>query len=281
MPNRALAAAFTAIALLAAPLAVIAGSLDNPNIPTGAGDAIFAIDEGGFLEPIAVRMHGKFLNPGPTEGEPSAKLRMESNASIATGGNRVHIIFGGREVATVPAKVENGTATIATPPSLHIGGNVEALASPTLTGHAKSPRRAPTAAERKAALALAAATLDHANAAKLEVRNLTAMDLGRGTAYIGTIFLNGAKTTHKDRHLFFIAETVSGTLRATLANAQTIKSDPELSGAGEGLVDAIDLGDGNLSVVTRELGYDAHTFAIYSRTKTGWKKVYEGGGLAV
>ncbi|MDB5071010.1 MAG: hypothetical protein JWM87_2121 [Candidatus Eremiobacteraeota bacterium] len=85
MPHRARAAALTAIAFLAAPLAVAAGSLDNPNVPTGEGDAIFAIDEGGFLEPIAVRMHGKFLKPGSTEGQPSDKLRMESNASIATG----------------------------------------------------------------------------------------------------------------------------------------------------------------------------------------------------
>lgn len=281
MQHRAFAAALTAFMILAAPLAVAAGSLDNPNIPTGEGDAIFAIGEGGFLEPIAVRIHGKFLKPGNTEGQPSDKLRMESNASIATGGNKLHVIFGGRVVATVPAKVENGTATIAIPPSLRIGGNVEALASPTLTGHAKSPRRAPTPAERKAALAVAAAALDHASPANLDVRNLTAMDLGHGTAFIGTIFLNGATTTHKDRHLFFIAEPVNGTLRATLTKAQTTKSDPELTGVGEELVDAIDLGDGTLSVVTRVLGYDAHTFAIYSRKKTGWKEIYEGGGVAL
>jgi hypothetical protein len=206
---------------------------------------------------------------------------MEANASISTGGNKVHIIFGGRVVATVPVKVENGAATIAIPPSLRIGGNVEALASPTLTGRAKTARRAPTPAERKAALAVAAAALNHADPAKFDVRNLTAMDLGHGTAFIGTIFLNGATTTHQDRHLFFIAEPVNGTLRATLVNAQTMKSMPELTGSGEGLVDAIDLGDGSLSVVTRVLGFDAHTFAIYSRTKTGWKKVYGGGGVAL
>lgn len=280
MPHRARAAALTAVVLLAAPLAVVAGSLDNPNIPTGEGDAIFAIGEGGVLEPVAVRMHGKFLKAGNAGTEPSAKLRMESNASISTGGNKVHVVFGGREIATVPAKVENGTATIAVPRSLHLGGNVEALASPTLTAHAKSPRRAPTPAERKAALAVAAAALGHANAAQLDVRNLTAMDLGRGTAMIGTIFLNGAATTHKDRHLFFIAEPVNGQLRATLTSAQTTQSNPELAGVGEALVDAIDLGDGALSVVTRVLGYDAYTFAIYSRTDAGWKQIYTGGGAS-
>jgi hypothetical protein len=281
MPHRSPTAAFAALVLFIAPLGAGAASVDNPNVPTGEGDAIFAVGEGGVLEPVAVRLHGKFLNPGSNEGEPSAKLRMEANASIATGGNKVHVVFGGREIARVPAKVENGTATISIPPALHVGGNVEALASPTLTGHAKSPRRAPTAAERKAALAVAAAALDHANPAKLEVRNLTALDLGRGTAFVGTVFLSGAATTHKDRHLFFIAEPVNGKLRSTLANAQTMQSNPELTGTGEALVDAIDLGDGSLSVVTRILGYDAHTFAIYSRTKTGWKQVYEGGGVAL
>ena len=43
----------------------------------------------------------------------------------------------------------------------------------------------------------------------------------------------------------------------------------------------IDLGDGGLSVVTRIIGYDAHTYAIYSRAKTGWKNVYGGGGVAL
>jgi len=281
MPHRPLAVALAALALVITPLAAGAGSLDNPNIPTGEGDAIFAIDDGGFLEPIAVRLHGKFIAPGTNEGQPSDKLRMESNASIATGGNRVHVIFGGRVVATVPVKIQNGTATIAVPPQLHLGGNVEALASPTLTGSAKHARRALTPAERKAALAVAAAALGNANPSKLEVRNLTAIELGHGTAFAGTIFLNGATTTHNDRHLFFIAETVNGTLRATLVNAQTTKSDPELTGIGENLVDAIDLGDGSLSVVTRQLGYDAHTFAIYSRATTGWKKIYAGGGVAL
>ncbi len=105
------AAAFLAAALFAVPGGTVTGaSLDNPTVPTGAGDAIFAIGEGGFLEPVAVRIHGTFVNPGPTDGQPSDKLRMEANASIATNGNHVHVIFGRRAIATVPAKVANGSA---------------------------------------------------------------------------------------------------------------------------------------------------------------------------
>lgn len=281
MPPRPAAAALAA-ALVIAPLAVLAASVNNPNVPTGDGDAIFAIGEGGVLDPVAVRLHGKFLNPGSNEGQPSDKLRMESNASLATGGNRVHVIFGGRVIATVPAKVENGAATIAIPPSLHLSQNVGALASPTLSAHATAPRRAPTASERTAALTVAARSTGVASPSKFEVSNLTAMDLGHGTAFIGTLRFRGPGTPLKSKRIFFIAEPLNGALRMTLLNVEwmSVTEEPLLEEVSEHLVDAIDLGDGTLSVVTRITGYDAYTYAIYSRSGTVWKKVYTGGGVA-
>ncbi len=256
-------------------------SLNNP-VATGEGDAIFAVGEGGALDPVAVRVHGRFMPPGSNEGGPPEKLRMEAMASIATGGNRVHVVFGGRTVATVPAKVENGAATIAIPPSLHLGGYVGALASPTLGGHPGGARRAPTAAERRAALALAAQAVGGVAPAKLTVRNLTAIDLGRGMAVVGTLNLRGSGAQRVDRRLFLIAEPRAGTLRTALANVQKVHvTEPLLEETGEALIDAIDLGDGSLSVVTNETGYDANTYVIYSRTKNGWKSVYAGGGAAM
>ncbi len=290
MPSRA-AAALAFAALLAVPFATcangagktyVANSLDNPNVPTGEGDAIFVVYQGGALEPVGVRRHGKFIDPGSSDGGPSDKLRMESNATIAAHGNRVNVIFGGRVVATVPAKVANGDATIAVPPSLHLNDNVNALASPTLGGRAKSARRAPTAGERKAVLAEAAQELGAVPAAKLEVRNLTALDLGHGTAIVGTVNLRGSGSPRKDKRAFFIAEPGTSAPQFTLFNRQTITvSEPLLEEVSERFVDAIDLGDGQLSVVAVEVGYDAHTFAVYSRKGEGWKKVYTGGGAAL
>jgi hypothetical protein len=275
-----LIAPFVAVVSIA-PLSAPAASVNNPNVPTGEGDAIFAVAEGGVLDPVAVRVRGKFLNPGSNEGQPSDKLRMESNASLATGGSKVHVIFGGRVIATVPAKVENGAATIAIPPSLHLSQNVGALASPTLSAHATAPRRAPTASERTAVLTAAARSTGVASASKFEVSNLTVMDLGHGTAFIGTLNLRGTGTPRKDKRIFFIAEPVKGALRTTLLNLQTIRvTEALLEEVSEHLVDAIDLGDGTLSVVTRMTGYDAYTYAIYSRKGTGWKNVYTGGGMA-
>lgn len=257
-------------------------SLNNPNIPTGLGDAIFVVYEGGTLEPIAVRMKGKFIRAEPGNNGPSDRLRMEANASILTGGSKVNVIFGGRVIGTVPAKIANGVATISVPASLHLNHNVQALASPTLGGHAKSPRRAPTAAERKAVLDEAASELGASSAAKLEVRNLTALDLGHGTALLGTVNVRGSGSPRKDTRVFFIADPGTSAPTFTLFNRQTITvSEPLLEEVSERLVDAIDLGDGQLSVVTTLVGYDAHSFAIYSRKGEGWKKIYTGGGVAL
>lgn len=282
MPFRLAAAAFAAAVLLATPVAILGASVDNRNVPTGEGDAIFVVGEGGYLEPIAIRRNGAFLDPGSSEGGPSDKLRMESNAAIAVHGAKVHVIFGGRIIATVPAKVENGAATIPIPPQLHVSDNVNALASPTLGGRARSPRRAPTSSERSAALALAAKAVGAPSPSRLDVRNLTAIDLGRGPAFVGTVNLRGTGSPRTDKRLFFIAEGRPGALRATLTNVQTIRvTEPLLEEPRERLIDAIDLGDGTLSVVTQIIGYDAHTYAIYGRTKTGWKRVYTGGGAAM
>jgi hypothetical protein len=276
------AAALFAGLVLAAPFTVLAASVDNPNVPTGEGDAIFVVGEGGYLEPVALRRNGAFMNPGSNDGGPSAKLRMETNAAIETHGNKVHVIFGARTIATVPAKVENGAATIPVPPQLHLNDNVSALASPTLTAHATSPRRAPTPAERAAALAVAANALGTPTSTRLDVRNLTVLDLGHGPAIAGTVSRRGTGTPRTDKRLFFIAERTAGALHATLTNLQTIRvTEPLLDEIRETLIDAIDLGNGNLAVVTRQIGYDAHTYNIYARTPTGWKRIYTGGGAAM
>lgn len=276
MTRRSRLAVLCALTLLAPCAAPAAGA------PAAAGDAIFVLGEGGGLEPLAIRRHGKFVAPGSNDGGPSEKLRRETAAALAAGGNRVHVVFGGRTVATVPAKVENGAASIVIPPALHLGGYVTALASPTLGGHPAAPRRAPNAAERAAALALAAKAVGTASAAKLTVRNLTVLDLGRGTAVVGTLDLRGSGAKRHDKRLFLIAEPRGGALRTTLANVLAIDvTEPLLEESGEVLVDAIDLGDGKLSVVTNQIGYDANTYVIYSRAGSGWKSVYSGGGAAL
>ena len=270
-------AAFTASALIALPYATHA--LASPGT-----DAIFAIGEEGFLDPIAVRKGDTFVNPGSNDGGPSQSLANASIAALASAGNRVHVLFGGRVIATVPATVDHNQAHIAVPSSLHLTGHVSALAS-TLGGYAKFPRRAPTAQERRLALAAAASVLN-TKAGRLTVRNLTGIDLGRGTAFVGTVDLRGTGTPRTDKRLFFVLDAAyrgSGFVQA-LTNIQTIKvTEPLLEEPAEYLVDAVDLGNNTPALVTSIIGYDANTYAIYTRGKKGpaWKKIYGGGGAAM
>jgi hypothetical protein len=250
-----------------------------------AGDAIFAIGESGDLDPVAVRKGGTFVNPGSNDGGPSQSLQNATNAALASAGNHLHVIFGGRVIATVPAATDPHRAGthITIPPSLHLAGHVMALAS-TLGGYATSPRRAPTAHERQFALATAAAKLN-TTAARLTVRNLTAIDLGHGTAFIGTVDLRGTDTPRVDKRLFFVNEPHGpGVTVQSLANVQTITvSEPLLEEPAEYLVDALDLGNNTPAIVTSIIGYDANTYAIYTRSKPGpgWTKIYAGGGAAM
>jgi hypothetical protein len=249
-------------------------------LAAGAGDAIFAVGQTGALAPVAVRVHGAFRAAPPGRDGQDDRLRMDSLASIATHGGRVHVIFGNRVVATVPAPVADGVATIAVPASLHLGGFVTALASPTLGARAASPRRAPAAAERAAAIAAAAARLG-TTPALLEVRELAAIDLGRGIAIAGTVNRRGTAKPRVDRRLWFVAESIAGRWVLTLANVQTIMvSEPLLEEPAEYLIDALDLGNGAVGIVTRVIGYDAESYAIYARSGAIWKRVYAGGGGA-
>ena len=273
----ALAATLATCALIAAPYATHALAMPG-------SDAIFAVGDGGFLDPIAVRRNGKFVNPGSNDGGPSQSLANASIAALASAGNRVHVLFGGRVIATAAAIVDHTQAHIVVPPSLHLTGHVSALAS-TLGGYAKSPRCAQTATERRLALAAAAAKL-HTTAGRLTVRNLTGIDLGRGIALVGSVDLRGTGTPRVDKRLFFVLDASYGGngFVVALTNVQTITvSEPLLEEPAEYLVDAVDLGNTTPALVTSIIGYDANTYAIYTRAKTGpsWTNIYAGGGAAM
>ena len=275
--ERAVMRESTAI-LLTALLIGAAPSSASPS-PAPRVDALFAIYDDGALEPVAVRSGDHFLPADGTSGESPSAFVDAANAALGAHSREVHVIFGRRTVATVTADVVRGTASIRIPGALHLGGNVNALASPTLTGSATHARRAPTAAERRAALAAAAAAL-HTSTARLTVANLTAIDLGAATpSLVGTVGVTGSGTPRRDTHAFFVYEPPAG---LTLFNAQTIGvTEPLLADVAEYLVDAVDVPGAGPALVTRSLGYDAHTYVIYARSGARWRKIYTGGGVAL
>jgi hypothetical protein len=276
------ACSFLAVALLAVPAAAFGGAgVNNPNVPAGEGDAIFALTGDGILIPVAVRNHGAFIAPGSNDGGPPEHLRTEANAAIAAHGNRVHVIFGGRPIGTVAATVEDGAARVTGLRTLHLGGYVTALASPTLTGTARSARRAPIQTERTAALAFAAAKLQ-TTPSRLTVRNLTAIDLGHGPSLAGTLNLRGTTSPRTDKRVFMVLEPNGKQYAATLFTIQKITvTEPLLEEPAEYLVDTINLDANTPALVTHIIGYDADTFAIYTRQNGAWKQAYTGGGAAL
>jgi hypothetical protein len=256
-------------------------SVSNANVPAGAGDAIFALSAQGRLVPVAVRRNGSFYDTTIANATVSDQLRLEALASIAVHDDRVHVIFGNRTVATTVVSIVNGVATTAIPPSLHLSGPTAALASPTLGAAATHARRAPTQAERNAALALAAREL-RTTPANLTVVAITAIELNGATAIIGTLNDPGSGKPRHDKRLFFIAESRHGALTLTLANTQAITvTEPLLEEVNEYVIDALDLDAHTTAVVTQSTGYDADTYNIYTRTAAGnWQKAYTGGGTA-
>jgi hypothetical protein len=237
-----------------------------------ASDAIFAVGAGGTLAPVAVRARGAF--------DSDDVLTADALAALAAHHNAVHLIFGDRTIATVPANVSNEQASIALPVTLRLSGYVSALASPTLGGHAALGRREPTPAERAAALGLAAAQLA-TTVQRTHVRSLTAIDLGRGIALVGTVNRRGTESPAVDTHLFFIAESIDGRWRITFSKVQTVVlTDPLLGATGEFLIDALDLGGGTVGVVTRVIGFDAASYEMYARNGATWKELHAGGGVA-
>ena len=165
---------------------------------------------------------------------------------------------------------------IALPPSLVLGRETEALASPTLGGNARTARTQPTAAQRAAALRLAAEQIG-TTPSRLIVLSLTSLDLGRGTAVVGTVNARGSGSPQGGRSLFFVAEPAASGFALSLGTEQTITIGDPVDQVNEYLVDAIDVGNGKVGLVTRLAGYDDHSFVIYTRAGNRWSPMYVGG----
>jgi hypothetical protein len=223
------------------------------------GDALFAVSAIGGLEPIAIRNGGRFLTfTAYDDGTPDSLVVRARDAIVRAGGN-VHLIFGRQILATLPVTNDGASGAIILPPTVTLGGPVTALASPTLGGGAAANRAAPSAADRAAAIALAAGAL-HTRPEQIAVDTIATLDLGRGLAVVATV------ADAAGNRLFFIAERRDGKLALTLSVPR-----------GEVLVDAVDPRDGGVLVVSEVATDDAHAFVMYARAGAGWKRIFTTG----
>ncbi len=280
-------------------------------LSTGAPDAkaqtqdfiLFAVAGEGAtptIDPVALVGGGKYVYPEGAGGIDEALAKFA--ADYYREGRKYRVISGGGEAGTLTVKRSHvadecfrAGADVEMQSPVKVGRVFLALAtdSETFGRGATTTRRAPTDAERAAALKLAAAVMRQKRAPAaalktLESINLTAADLdGDGRAeLIGSFRTRQGKSA---RHLLFlIAEPQGATYKTGHAVYEHIAAkdlmDPslidEVGNAGflsEILVDYVDLdGDRVSEVVSTASSFEGQGYQIYKRAGGRWQKVYEG-----
>jgi hypothetical protein len=245
------------------------------------------------VEPIVVVRRGILSKPPVTEGD-VPNVEAESKNFIRQyfrPGRRLRLVFGGGDAGTLSVQkyIEPGCvgmyAEVSTDTSVKLGGQVQALATDSeALVRRETVRRAPTEAERAAAIELARAAFTRANVGsaplkKMEVVNLTAVDLDRDERFelIGSFRVDRSGGNSTDFNtLFIIFEPATQGFRPALTWSHR---------GGEGdysdrrLVDYLDLdGDGIAEVVAEGTYYESNDYIIYRKQQGRWRSVYQGGG---
>jgi hypothetical protein len=250
------------------------------------GTVIFSLKkdiEAGFhIEPIVIISAGKYLEP-PAGGD-SGVLKKFSDSYFKVG-RQYRVIFGGGDAGSVSVQkyqedmCGNLLAEVDAQTTARLGGAVKALAvSSDKIGSGASSRRAPTEAERAAALEVARAVYGQRRVAaalvgKMKTVNLTATDIERDGKFelIGSFQIDSANETK--HNLFVIFEpTAAGKFKAAWNWYENGYED-------RNLVDVVDLdGDGTAEVIAEGFEIENTTYVIYKRQAGTWRPVYKGGG---
>lgn len=241
------------------------------------------------IDPVVLVRGGRYTAP-PLGGDTKAEAAAYDGfiKSFYRPGRKYRVLFGGGEAGTVEVlKYEEpgcvgleATATAQT--EVRLGVQVNALATNSAKlGKAAGVRRAPTEAERAAALELARRGLrrhkvSEARVGRMEVNNLTALDLNAdGRAELVGSFLVKGEFGVEDA-LFLVAEPGVDDYAVTL---DWFHHGREADAQYRRLVDALDLdGDGTTEIVAQGAYYEGHDYIIYKRARGAWREVYRGGG---
>jgi hypothetical protein len=249
------------------------------------GTVIFSLmkDTGGtfHIQPIVIISGGKYTEP-TVDNEAAAKKF--TDAYFRTG-RQYRVIFGGGDAGSltvqkyVPDQCLNLLAEVTAQTTAPLGGEVQALAlSSDKIGSGASSRRAPTEAERAAALEVAGAVYGQrgvggALVRKMKTVNLTATDLERDGKFelVGAFQIDGGSEVM--HNLFIIFEpTAAGKYKAAWNWYEEGYEDRKL-------VDVVDLdGDGTAEVIAEGFEIENNFYVIYKRQAGTWRPVYKGGG---
>lgn len=248
------------------------------------------------VEPIVIVRRGAYVKPPVDESDVTGGgVEARAKKFIADyfrAGRRLRLIFGGGDAgtATIGKYVEPGCvgmyAEVSVSTAVKLGGQVQALATDSARlAKGDSARRAPTEAERAAAVELARAAFAGAGVGrapleKMEVVNLTAVDLDRDGKFemVGGFRVDRSTEQTADANtLFVIFEPSSG---GGFKPAMTWSHrGGEADYQDRRLVDFVDMdGDGVAEVVAEGTYYESNDYFIYQKRRGRWQSVYQGGG---
>ena len=244
------------------------------------------------LQAIALIDQGQFKAPGGTK-DGAAFIKQYLPA-----GRKFFVVFGGAAAGTISITwtdvgchnriSANGPFSPGSLGIARIHGEVRGLAiNSDLIARAKIWRRAPTAAERAAAVGLGK-TVFVSNGftprqlKKLQTANLTAIDVdGDNRAeLVGTFRLHSPDPDRPPRYVFLIAEGEGAKYKTAFSSYRDFSQSKIFNIGEEDLIDYLDLDrDGVAEIVTSYSNERASGYHIYRRVAgdhiAEWKVVYE------
>ncbi|HEV7798908.1 MAG TPA: VCBS repeat-containing protein [Pyrinomonadaceae bacterium] len=246
-------------------------------------------DPQGNMDAVVLVENGKLKQPYPEYNEAAQKKFAGEYFRV---GTKYRVTFGGGEVGSATVKgydmgCNNIHATATVEDNGKIPPHLSALATNSeLLGKMPSARRAPTDAERQAAMKLVNQIYRSRGTTPgllrtLKTTNLTATDLdGDGKFELIGSFVIETQTKAR-RDLLLIAEPVGAAFKGALVNFQSYKLPSEGFDSAVDFVDQLDLdGDGVAEVFVQQHGFDAYGYSIYKKSHGRWRQVYTTTGDA-
>ena len=304
-PRTAGAAALVAALLLLAQPALRASAPARRQAgATRQYSAVFLVTRDGTppetqVEPVAVINRGALAEPDlgvPADGAPPAFL-----ARHYRPGEKYRLVFGGADAGTLTVRAATNAECSPNTASADIdstaaklGGNVMALATDGAHApRAQASRRAPTAAERAAALGVAKRFLTGRGVSASAIErgtktlNLTATDLdGDGREELVGSYVVKVRPDVRDT-LFLVAAPQGRGFSAALTryarvNAREMMDPSLIDNVGEGglgaelYIEQLDAdGDGVGEVFTFSRSFEGTTYRAYQLRRGVWREAYE------
>lgn len=264
-------------------------AVTQTNAPRGTqsvGTVIFSLakysDESFRIQPIVILSGSKYT--APPSGATQTIVKKFADTYFRAG-REYRVIFGGGEAGSLTVKnyeedsCGNLLAEVGAQTTARLGGAVQALAvSSDKMGSTTNSRRAPTEAERAAALEVARAVYGQRRVGAALVRNmktvnLTAIDIERDGQFelIGTFQIEAGNEVMHNLFIIF-APAAAGKYKSAWNWYQKGQEDRKL-------VDVLDLdGDGTSEVIAEGFEIENNFYVIYKRQAGTWRQVYQGGG---